>query len=388
MLRASADRLLIIGFVLALAIPGFLALLPNTVPDLWREGRPAMPFPKWLKLNQWKLFPLLFEQFFNDRIGGREQMLQALTAVKFDTLGVSPARTVVVGRYPWLFLTAPSVFADLHPPTVEQQADAWVSEFLARQRWLAERGMAYLVVIAPDKQTIYPEHLPQHCEGAPERRLYPLVHAGLRQAEVPTVDLRPGLHALKASRPVYRTLDTHWSPRGAVVGYAEIVTALRQWFPTMPPFVAEQIDDKVVAFADADLGRIVGLCPARQCERTLSFDRPQMSEVRESAPEWTGPNCLPHLPIQAWRSAVGPKVLFCHDSFGAGVVEAVAGHCGRLVTVPTYGLPTQLIQAEQPQVVVQLLVERQLGRPIPPRGGGESGEKTVGILRPECQRQN
>ena len=43
----------------------------------------------------------------------------------------------------------------------------WImDDLVARRDWLAERGIKYLVVVAPNKNTVYPEMLPGGFEKA------------------------------------------------------------------------------------------------------------------------------------------------------------------------------------------------------------------------------
>jgi hypothetical protein len=57
--------------------------------------------------------------------------------------------------------------------------------------------------------------------------------------------------------------------------------------------------------------------------------------------------------------------LLLHDSFGVDLGRLLASDCSRLTMVGTYGLPVAVVEQEQPQIVVQLLVDRALRNTFP-----------------------
>jgi hypothetical protein len=92
----------------------------------------------------------------------------------------------------------------------------------------ASCGRQAFVVVAPNKQSIYPEELGVGFSGYAPSRLDGLLEKLSPSARAMMVDLRPALRAEKSSHPAqlyYRT-DTHWNALGIFHSYRGVVEAL------------------------------------------------------------------------------------------------------------------------------------------------------------------
>ena len=103
-------------------------------------------------------------------------------------------------------------------------------EMAARHRWCEERGIRYVVVVCPDKHSIYPEYLDDVHQRHPPPKPLPLLFSKLSGTNVRVVDLTPPLLAAKPvnEEPLYFRLDTHWNPHGNLVGYREVAGAVAE----------------------------------------------------------------------------------------------------------------------------------------------------------------
>src|SRR4029079_1506740 len=109
---------------------------------------------------------------------------------------VSPVSTALIGRDGWLYFLGEdgaSVDRDYRgvvPYPAEDMPNP-AAEFKRRHDFLAARGIVYVVMIVPDKATIYPEHLPRWVTRvAPRTRLDALYEAMAAHPEVTVLDLR------------------------------------------------------------------------------------------------------------------------------------------------------------------------------------------------------
>ncbi len=142
------------------------------------------------------------------------------------------AGQVLVGRDGWLFL------GDDYTPVlnntqgitgVEVSAAAIagsIQELKDRQRWLTDKGIMALLVIAPNKKSIYSENLPAGT-AAPEPDGTDDFVTAARVAGLNLLDLRARLLAAKtASEPTYYKTDRHWNNLGAYLAYRDTMAAL------------------------------------------------------------------------------------------------------------------------------------------------------------------
>src|SRR5438445_2201999 len=157
--RRTADRGLTALFRLLLATPLPLGLA------LWAAaGRPPSdsgPERTW---------PAAAKAWLTDSLAGREALVRGAARVKVHGLGVSATPRVILGTGGWLFLRpeAEPNYLRSDDPALDDRLRGWRSALLARRGWLAARGVRYLVVVVPEKASVYPEFLP-----AADRRLAP-----------------------------------------------------------------------------------------------------------------------------------------------------------------------------------------------------------------------
>jgi alginate O-acetyltransferase complex protein AlgJ len=124
----------------------------------------ALPEPS-AKLEDWLGFPHRFEHYFNDHFGSRDRLLAVDHWTKAAIFGVSSAPTVLIGKQGWLYFTGEDAKAlDRWYRGIGDFTDAEIaalrSELLRRREFLDPLGIPYVVVVVPEKYSVYPEFLP------------------------------------------------------------------------------------------------------------------------------------------------------------------------------------------------------------------------------------
>jgi alginate O-acetyltransferase complex protein AlgJ len=168
-----------------------------------------------------------------------------------------------------------------------------VSDTLARWdrlgRAIEASGRRFVVTVAPDKSTLYPDALPDSYLGedcAQDRRAE--FWDALRTSP-PTgyLDLRGPLEATERDGgiPVYRKLDTHWTPRGAAVFATALADVL-----TPALLSGSQVTETGPVSEPGDLAALMGQ-PAAEEFPGVALLRPGVSPVRRESLD------LPDLPL-------------------------------------------------------------------------------------------
>jgi hypothetical protein len=360
----NRDRIQIGLFVLILTLPGLLLLASGKGAVPAHEFRSPASCPSLKLLRNPARFTAKFEAFFNDHLGFRAEVLQLYRAAKVQLLGRSPSPRLIVGRDGWLFWKPERD----RPATPMKQ---WSQLLLQRQHELSERGILYLVAIAPDKQSIYREMLPAESRNYGESVAMTELLNSARESNLNLLDLRPKLREAAKSQSLYLKEDTHWHDEGAWIASEEIFAVIRQTCPTLEPLNRERfVRSELPAAGPWDLGR--QLHPeASSNEPYLQLKRihPKSSETRPLELSTEAKLLLQHLkpPVVSTRlnsDSTGPRLLFLHDSFGSMCVPLWEESFREFTALPTYALPRETIQRLQPEVVVQLFVERMLLQPI------------------------
>jgi hypothetical protein len=345
----------VVAVILIFAAPLLLALSPlrGRLGGKLDEKRAMAALPALPRtLAELEAFPRAFEAWFNDHYELRQQMIQWNNLVRVKATGVSPNSNVVVGSDGWLFLgnhdyTLEDLAGNL--PFSPAEIDRWSQVVADRKVWAAEHGITYLLFHAPNKHTIYPEHMPSRFirPGAVTRltQLAPRLTADHPET---VFDARPLLLEAKSWSQVYDKTDSHWNHAGAFVVYEEIMRRLaaRGVHPS-GPFPREALDIRREQGAGGDLAVYLGLQSNLLEDRVvLAFD-----------PATAG------LPVPK-----RPRLLLMHDSFGPVLYEVLRCHFPQAIAKNLYTFDPAMIRAAGPDVVVHERTERALAHhePDPP----------------------
>jgi alginate O-acetyltransferase complex protein AlgJ len=137
-----------------------------------QENRELAPLPTLSSLKDIKNLNRMSENYVSDRFGLRSQLVHFNSLLRYR-MGISTNKDVVVGQDGWLFYAADKIL-EQHTGTNIFRSDElenWVRQMEKNRDWLEKRGIAFLVLVAPDKTTIYPEKLPDFPRrpGSPTR---------------------------------------------------------------------------------------------------------------------------------------------------------------------------------------------------------------------------
>ncbi len=360
--RRIADIAVIVMFLGVICLPLAGKLLPAEGAFALTENRRRAPL-RTVRLSGpgWGYsivsFPRRFDRYWNDSFAFRWYLIRAHSLAKL-ALGVSPSPKALVGQDGYLFYAAEQsvdYFRNVKPITAVEVSH-WRQDLEQRRDWLAGRGIRYLVVVAPDKETIYPEFMPPALRPVrSESRLDQLL-ADLRlHSTVELLDLRPALTRAKAGGRVYHKTDTHWNDAGALVASREILARVRDWFPATDETPPQGALRTHVA-AGGDLARILAL-EDRFPEERIDWVPAGPARARQATGETFQ---SADVTFTECGGCTGPIVVMNHDSFNANLAPILAEHFRRLVLVEGSKLDNALIEREKPDIVIQEFVERGL----------------------------
>jgi hypothetical protein len=161
----SGRRIVILCFCVALLLPlAVQRVLPGRWLGVKLENRQPKPLPEWpANWREWNTFPARFEAWHGDTFGARDEWLRWHHAQTMLVFGAAPTPTLLMGRQGWIFFTGDnSRNAWLGRVRLsDEQIGEWSSRLEARVSYFRERGIDYRFVIAPNKESIYPEMLPE-----------------------------------------------------------------------------------------------------------------------------------------------------------------------------------------------------------------------------------
>ena len=370
--RVAAERLLIALFVIALLLPGLGLLTPIPIARARPPAERPIAAPV-LRLNQKSLlaYPAAFYQYFTRNFAFRALLVRTHSLVKVRWLRVSPTEDVMIGSDGWLYYGGEGELdcARHTRPFPTPMLRRWQTILEGRRDWLAKRHIKFLVVICPDKHTIYPEHLPLAAHPVAEpSRLDQLMEHMRAHSDVTMLDLRPALLKAKSRYPVYHRLDTHWSATGAFVAHQEILRKLQAWYPQTPipelaeyrvkvrPALQHDLAD-LLGFSEGELSEnVLGIAPKHQHTwKVVGGDRKRLEMG----------NIVTDFAVSEKRGAPIPRVVMLRDSFSMALVPFLSEQFGYAAYVWSDIFDLNLLEREHPDVVIWELVERRLMKPTP-----------------------
>jgi hypothetical protein len=316
-------------------------------------------------------FPARFEAYFNDSFGLRPLLLRGMHRVKGRWLGVSTAANVLRGTDGWLYYTDRPAGTDYDAarPFTDEELWLWCRMLKDRRDWLASQSIRYLLFIPPDKQTVYPEHLPDALRPrTPQSRLDQLVNY-LREHGGPEVlDVRAALLEAKRRERIYHATDSHWNDRGAFVGYRAVAGVLSGWFPAVQPLPRSAFLDVCRDEPGGDLAQMIASEDVFR-EEALRLEPLSPWRARRVGEVPLPADCrvqfAPH--AQECDDPTLPRAVVFHDSFFWALEPLLSEHFRRAVCGWTDDFSREVVHRERPDVVIQELVERKLGS-VSPKG--------------------
>ncbi len=259
------------------------------------------------------------------------------------------SKRVVVGKGGWLFYDAfesndgmgfgPSLG---YQPLSESQLYLLRSKLEDEARWMSGQKIPFILMPCPDKQSVYPEFLPQEWLRKGEGRLDQIFQTMRDVRGVKVIDVRHALENAKRSfkpRLYYKT-DTHWNTVGGFIAYLELMKYLIEPFPGM----------RTMQFSD--------MRPLKDGKMVGDLLRFQDIDTNQGYEDELEP-----LPKAGNTGTKVNKLILFGDSFASSLRPLLVNHFNEIVFIngarsAQSPIDRQLILEEKPDVVILESVER------------------------------
>lgn len=268
----------------------------------------------------------------------------------------------LVARDGWLLLANDFSLEDYQNtvPFTQEELYQIQQRIDSTTRFFKEQGITFLVVVPPNKNTIYPEMMPAQIEviGA-QSRLDQLLAYQRAHGQVQILDLRPALREARKEHLVYYRTDTHWNDYGAHAAYMAIIRELQKDFPFLQPHTLDQFryvsDQERVG--DIGFRWIQGARPEPYFSLKPTFDR-RVYKLETSQDRI--------LYTYQYNQVSGkyPNAVIFHDSFMTWLAPFLSDNLGRAVFSryldSDKAIDESLIVSEKPDIVIFECNERLL----------------------------
>ncbi len=298
--------------------------------------------------------PARLESDFNRHFSGREALVKAVYSFRLNALGEVDFRDVVVGKDGWLYYSGEKNLdyyqrAEMMTPI---QIAALLRQLTLYRETLSEQGIGFYVVVAPNKETIYPQYLPDAIRQGDGPTLFDRILAANKDPLLTIIDLRPALLAAGEEGQVYYRTDTHWNPDGAFAAYRVIAATIGEDFPAVRPH-GEKDFTRAPETISGDLSAMLAMKDVLTEE---SFGLKPLFP-RASRMENTENNAV----LKSLSSQTDlPRAMIFRDSFFNGLMPFMMEHFREAVVVRAFEPDMNWIVAEKPDLVIIEVAERYL----------------------------
>jgi len=357
-----ADMAKALGFCVLISLPLISRVIPLEPEGRSTEKRQLASEPV-LEAKDLLSYPDRFTNYYDDNFGFRKSLIRWNALVKGAGLKVSPKKSMVVfGKNDWMFYTGEGIIdfyrhASLFTPEQLQRIQRKLEN---RHQWLKEQGIDYYLTIPPLKGTIYPEYLPGHLTRLNEQsKLDQLVEHMAMHSEFDIIDMRPALWEAKKERQVYYSNDTHWNLPGAFIGYQVLAQRIAEDHPEIKPFELSYFTEIDEWKDNADLTNMIGLNDVFLRHKILLM--PANGFNADDGPEVKYPMEIFFKYRPMFRendSLQGPNLVMFRDSYTVYLKPFLSEHFHRSVFIWTPLFHADIVEIEQPDIVIHEMLER------------------------------
>jgi len=243
------------------------------------------------------------------------------------------------------------------------------------ERWLAGKGVRlFKIMLAPNKETIYPEYLPEWAKAVPPTATDALI-AGVDPSRY--IDLRRPLLAAKAmhKEALYYKTDSHWNTIGAGIAFRTFAREISRAAPELrwPTDAAFKVN-RIQPCDGKDLANFLRLAkrlpdsepiidnPSLRIE-TTHYDFDSKRVIRRGGNPQIDAPLKPTL-ITSKSALNAKRVLWLRDSFGMAMAPWMAATFTEVVqlhwskALAAGGRFTELVENWKPDYVFISVVER------------------------------
>lgn len=306
-----------------------------------------------------------FEDYYNDTFAGRKKIISKY--VKLQKRLKIDAGQYFYGQNGWIFYD--SIKANNGNTLVDYYAEVYFDdEDLAKMAkginmaydFYAKRGIKYVIFVAPNKENVYSEFMPERMQRIRKSEISRMDHAVeylKKHTKAEIINAKPAMLAAKkdVEQNLYFKKDTHWNYIGGYVGFEQLAQGLRHLgVPLKVPALEKlHIDKGKLRDMDMEAG-------AQEWTYEVSYQQKVLPQCQPNVKNGDITDCL------ASQGERLERLLVWVDSFAEGMLPYLSRAFKTSYYAPA-GLKKlseieAIVNETKPDVVVDELIERYFSR--------------------------
>lgn len=348
MTNKISNIIYILAVVVIMLIPFVgMAVTPDAAGISDSEKRDLATFPG-LRLEDGKIninYLNGMGDYFQDHFALRANMITANSLLKENTLGSVPMDKVIIGKNDWLYFEGTINDYLGRELLSERELYSITHNLSLMQEYVEKSGGKFLFTVAPNKNSLYAENMPNNYLKGENRNfsnLYPL----LTQEGINTVNLFDLFE--NEDDVLYLKRDSHWNNKGAILAYNAIMDTLGIQHDTYAQIkMTERVDH------EGDLDEMLlplHQTPELQYYPQIKFSYTTSSDFVDNMDAW----------IETHNENKRDTLLMYRDSFGESLVPLFAEQFENAYFSRLVPYKLENITQYNPDYVVIEKVERSL----------------------------
>ena len=238
--KKAGAKVTLASFLIIICFSWLLWIFLEKYTDTTNYEKRKMASQPRLTADNYGTFAEQYENWFNDNIPFRNNLISLNSAIDFFVFDKSSNSRVIKGKGDWLFYNDPSngdPLGDYQGTTLlsEEELQKLAQNCVSQQDFLEEQGKEFVLFIAPNKERIYSEYMPErYGKPADNYRALQIYNYLKENTDLRVVYPYEELMAAKAlGSNIYYKTDTHWNFIGAYVGATALLHELGVEMPNI-----------------------------------------------------------------------------------------------------------------------------------------------------------
>jgi alginate O-acetyltransferase complex protein AlgJ len=292
---------------------------------------------------------------------GRLRLIRAVTDLRV-AIGDRIFSNGIIGKEGWLFQTSERVIQDYQNemPLTEVQLSNLQQNLDEIAAIFKKQGTSLLIVVAPNKSSIYPDYMPAELQlMRPQSRFDQVVQYLQQHGQTQLLDLRQELIANRAEQQVYYKTDSHWTEYGAFIAYRGILNALLPAHPELVPRALSDFKPVSMGLTSMDLAGLIGSVRIKEEKIVLKpvvETKTTRHDLKLDDGRWITMTWNPNEKL--------PKAVIYYDSFLYPIIPWFYDHFSQLTIIPHYANASiwnlSWVNQEKADVVIVEIAEKYI----------------------------
>ncbi len=343
-------KLFICLFICFILLPNILILLGVEFHS--DENRNLTEKPK-LTIQNINNFSSDYMSYYEDNMPFKSILVKCNAFIDVNFFSTSPEKAVILGKDGWLFYNSQfkeesNTLEDyINSETISiEKLENCKNNLTAMKDFCDNEDILFVFMIAPNKMTIYGEQfMPDKYQPESKNTKADILVSYLKEnTDLNIVYPKDSLLKYKNHINLYYKLDSHWNALGSYIGYQELYKSI--FSKKLPEFEDIEYSEQVIR--SGDLSEMIKYDQLYDTQYSVSYNDDISFSLEGSYDDF----------YSISNNGQGKKLLIFRDSFALALEQYLVKDFSEAHFVWSRSFNKELVQAEQPDIVVFEIAER------------------------------